>query len=333
MTKRMKVFISNYPFARYDEKVLTMLQKSGLTVEVNPYGRKMKPEETAVAAAGADIIIAGTENLDKLVARSKSLKMISRIGIGLDSVPLDLCKEKNILVAYTPDAVTEAVADLTVGMMIDSLRSITKADKAVRRKNWVRPYGKSVSSCTIGIIGFGRVGFRVARHLVSFSPRFLVNDIDNIDDKIKQVAKAGGNIEFASASEIYKNSDVVTLHVPLTSGTFHMVNHNTLSLMKKSAVLLNLSRGDLIHENDLYQALMNEQIFQAGIDVFSDEPYKGKLLELDNIVLTQHMGACTFEGRNRMEVEATKSVLAFASGKKVLRTVPESEYRYQSDAP
>ncbi|HMV80786.1 MAG TPA: phosphoglycerate dehydrogenase [Leptospiraceae bacterium] len=317
------LFVSTYPFGRENSLPREILKKTPLKVIYNPLNRKLKPSETAELAKDADIIIAGTENLEPLIRSSERLKFISRVGIGLDSVPLRLCKEKGIRVSYTPDAVTPAVTELTLGLILDLFRDISYCDREIRNGKWSRPVGRRIEHSVIGMLGFGRVGKGVARLLSSFRPKeVLVNDIKDIQKDILSFReKFGLNIRFAEKEEIYSVSDLVTVHMPLTSETRGLVNRDVLHLFRKDAFLLNTARGEIVHENDLYDSLKNREIQGAALDVFSEEPYKGRLRELENIILTEHIGSCSVDCRIAMERESAEEALNFFEGKKLLREV------------
>ncbi|TGK51941.1 dehydrogenase [Leptospira kanakyensis] len=326
-----KIFVSTFPFCRTSPKALEVLESNGCQVVVNPLGRKMKPSEVTEAAQNFDALIAGTEELTPLVTTTKSLKLISRVGVGLDSVPLDLCKEKGISVAYTPDAVSPAVSELALSLIVDTMRKVTYSDREIRRGEWTRPYGERIGGSTIGILGFGRIGKRVASHLLGYLPKkILVCDlldqtesITLFNDSACQIEKMNGmlgknwsktTVEQVSFQTLLKKSDALTIHLPLTKETKDLLNYENLSLMKASAVLINTARGGIVNENDLYKVLKDNLISAAAVDVFEEEPYKGPLCELENIILTQHMGSCSNDCREDMEREAAENVVGFFSG-------------------
>lgn len=326
-----KVFISTYPFGKYDPTPIRILEEKGFEILKNPYTRKLKPEEVAELAEDVDAIIAGTENLTELIERNKKLQLISRVGIGLDSVPLQLCKDKGIVVAYTPDAVTMAVAELTIGLMIDVSRKVQMADREMRKGGWSRFVGKRLGESVIGIIGAGRVGLNVIRLLSEFYPKEIL--IQDLKDKSKEVAAILDpkriKYSFFSKEEIYRRSDLVSLHVPLTKHTRKMITKKELELFSTDAYLLNTARGELIEEADLIQALSTRKLAGAAIDVFSKEPYSGELTQLENVVLTEHMGSCSYDCRLAMEREASEEVIRFYSGEALRNEVPAEEYEYQ----
>jgi D-3-phosphoglycerate dehydrogenase / 2-oxoglutarate reductase len=310
-----KIFISTFPFCRLDETPMRLLKQAGHEVIINPLSRKLKPTEVAEYAKDCDAIVAGTEDLKLLVEQTKSLKIIARVGVGLDSVPLELCKEKGIKVAYTPDAVTPAVAELTIGLILDVFRQITFADRELRNHGWSRPYGRRIATSTIGIVGFGRIGSMVGRLLTSFQPKeILVNDIKDVYSAIQVIQEKQIRVRNATKEEIYKNSDLISLHVPREESTLNLISKKELEQMKSSAYLINTSRGGVVNEIDLENALKEKQIAGAALDVFEEEPYTGSLLSLESVVFTQHIGSCSDDCRADMEREAVEEVVRFFKG-------------------
>ncbi|MCG6144975.1 phosphoglycerate dehydrogenase [Leptospira bandrabouensis] len=333
-----KVFVSTFPFCRTSKVALDILVSNGHEVVVNPLGRKMKPIEVSESARDFDALIAGTEDLTDLVTNSKSLKLISRVGVGLDSVPLGLCKEKGIAVSYTPDAVSPAVSELAVCLIVDAMRKVTYADREIRKGEWSRPYGERIGGATIGILGFGRIGKRVASHLLGYLPKeILVCDLIDQKDSIRLLSDVASNlyqvnrdlgknwgattIKQVDLDSLLKMSDAITIHVPLTAQTKNLLNYKKMSLMKSSAVLINTARGGIVNENDLYKVLQENLISAAAMDVFEEEPYKGPLSTLENVILTQHMGSCSNDCREDMESEASENVVGFFNGGRWERVV------------
>ncbi len=310
---------------------MELLASQGFEVTVNPLGRKMKPTEVADAAKAFDALVAGTEDLTPLVKETNTLKMISRVGVGLDSVPLELCKEKGISVAYTPDAVSPAVSELAVCLMIDAMRKVTYSDREIRRGEWTRPYGNRIGGATIGILGLGRIGKRVASHLLGYMPKeILVCDLLDQKESIQKFSELSSNL-YRENQTIGKNwnptiirqvefvrmiqeSDAITIHVPFTKETNNIFNMQTMSQMKPNSVLINTARGGIVNEGDLYTILKEKKISVAAIDVYEEEPYRGPLCELENVILTQHMGSCSNDCREDMEREAAENVVGFFGG-------------------
>jgi D-3-phosphoglycerate dehydrogenase len=251
--------------------------------------------------------------------------MISRVGIGLDSVNLLAAKDSGITVSYTPDAPAPAVAELTVGMMLTLLRSVHVSNSQMHLGDWHRYFGRRLSEVTIGIIGVGRIGQGILEHLTGFgSPKILVNDI-SIKDKIQDRY----NVEWSDKEEIYKRSDIVTLHLPLTAETKNMITESHLLSMKTDAIIINTSRGGIINEGDLYKVMQSGHLSGAAIDVFDNEPYDGDLNKIERCLLTAHMGSMSIDCRTRMEIEATEEAVRFLTGKTLKGLVPEEEYEVQ----
>ena len=322
-----RIFVSTFPFARNNTLPLEHLKKSGFEICLNSTGRKISGKELYEHASDCDGIIAGTEDLSELIAKNPKLRIISRVGVGLDSVPLSICKEKNITVSYTPDAVSFAVAELTLGFMIGLCRHLQKADVDLRSGGWNRFQGKGLNESVIGIVGFGRIGKLVASMLGPFSPiKILVSDLKKIDlSPYKHL-----NIEQVDNSRIFTDCDILTLHIPGSKSNQDFINKTIIEKMKSTAYLINTARGGLVNENDLFDALGSNKLQGAALDVFAEEPYKGNLKTLKNIVLTQHMGSCSDQARLGMELEAAEDIVRFFKGETLRNMVPQEEYELQA---
>ncbi len=317
--KRVRILVSTHPFAAVDPQPAELIIKHGFELEFNPYGRKITTSELKMLLPEVDALIAGTEKINaEVLEYAKDLKLISRVGIGLDGIDWQVIKERNIEVTYTPDAPSLSVAELTVGLMISLLRGINTADSEMHRKNWKRFTGFELSNKVIGIIGLGRVGKKVVKLLEPFNCKILVNDIKPDEDFIKV-----HNITLVDKETIYRESLIVSLHVPLTEKTHLMINEKVFRTMRHDGYLINTSRGKVVDEHALYNALKNHQISGAAVDVYPEEPYSGMLCEPDNIILTCHMGSCTKESRIAMEIGAAEAVVDFFTGKKLKNRVPD----------
>jgi D-3-phosphoglycerate dehydrogenase len=318
MKQKPKIFISTFPFCRLDKTPTKLLEEAGLDYTINPLQRKLKPQEVVDLIQNYDGLIAGTEELTDLVEATSSLKIISRVGVGLDSVPLNLCKEKGITVAYTPDAVSPAVSELAIGLMIDVFRKVTLADKDLRKGNWTRHYGLRIGTSKIGILGLGRIGKRVLNHLLGFQPKeILIHDKIDFSEYLQSYSNQNISIKQVDFETLLKESDCITMHVPKEASTNGMIGEKEINQMKKGSFLINTARGGIINEKDLYNALKEGHLAGAGIDVFEEEPYHGPLTELENIVLTQHMGSCSDDCRADMEREAAEEIVRFFRGEEL----------------
>lgn len=318
----LKVVVTTVPFGAFDPTPMHLLENAKLNYLINPLGRKLRPEEVANVIGDADIVIAGTEPITtEVLDRCPNLKSICRVGIGLDNVDLIATRDRNIGVSYTPDGPSPAVAELTIGLMIDLLREITKSDRDIRNGFWFRQAGRRLSNCTVGIIGCGRIGGMVINHLNGGFPgiKILANDIrrrPELDEKVT----------WSDKKTIYEQCDVISVHVPLTTETKNMITALEISLMSSQAVLLNTARGGVINEMDILQALEKRKIKAAAIDTFEEEPYQGDLRNLEHSLLTCHLGSMTQDCRSLMEVEATQEAIRFARGEAFKSPVPQDDY-------
>ena len=323
-----KALITTVPFGDKNRLPLELLEGSGIEYLINPLDKKLTEDELAEMVADFDVIIAGTEPItDFVMEQGKNLKMISRVGIGLDSLDLLAAERRGIKISYTPDAPAPAVAELTVGLMITLLRSVHLSNIQMHSGQWIRYFGRRIPEVTIGIIGLGRIGTRVLNRLRSFgTPRLLLNDIlpnSELDRKFK--------IEWVTKETIYREADVISLHLPLTIHTKDMIRREHLEQMKPDAVIINTSRGGIINEQDLYKVMNSGHLSGAAIDVFENEPYSGPLSEIERCILTAHMGSMSLDCRVRMEREATEEVVRFLTGKPLESVVPEEEYAVQRE--
>ena len=321
-----KVLITTVPFADKNRSPLELLKKNSIDYLINPLNKKLTEDELVDLVADFDVIVAGTESITKRVMDSASnLKMISRVGIGLDSVDLLEAEKRGIVVSYTPDAPAPAVAELTIGLMLTLLRSVHVSNLEMHNGKWHRFFGRRLSEITIGVIGLGRIGVGVLQHLKGFgSPRILVNDID-----INKKNELEFDVEWGDKEKIYQEADVVTIHTPLTAQTKNMVRKEQLLSMKKDAVIINTARGGIINEDDLYGVMIAGHLSGAAIDVFDFEPYGGKLRDIQRCVLTAHMGSMSVDCRTRMEIEATEEAVRFLTNDSLEGVVPEDEYMVQ----
>ena len=320
-----KVLITTVPFAEINQKPLELLNQAGIHYKINPLQKKLTEDDLASMISDYDMLIAGTEPItSKVLKRAKNLKLISRVGIGLDNVDLKIAKELGIKVSYTPDAPSPAVAELTISLILVLLRQIHISNEQLHLGKWHRFFGQRLSNMTIGVIGVGRIGKKVLSHLKGFgSPKVLANDISNQANKISY-----DNIKWVDKEEIYEKADIITLHIPLTKLTKNMICKEQILLMKKNAILINTSRGGIINEKDLYNCLLKNHLKGAGIDVYEEEPYDGPLKHLTNCLMTAHLGSMTEDCRNQMEIEATQEIINFYSGKSLLNEVPQKEYNF-----
>lgn len=306
---KLNIIITTFPFGQSNSKSLRILQDSGHNIVMNPLGRRISSEEMPEIIKDFDVVIAGTELISIEALEKSKVKAIFRVGIGLDSVPLNYCYNNDIEVGYTPDAPSQAVAELTLANIINLSRFITKSNDSVRRSEWNRHMGYLLEEMTIGLVGLGRIGSKVARLLQPFNTKIIASEIVDKSSIAKKY-----NIEIVDKETLFKSCDLVSLHIPNNKANFNYVNKQTLKLMKKGSFLINTARGPVVNENDLYDALQ-DNLSGAALDVFDKEPYQGKLTELDNIIFTAHIGASAKKSRFLMELEAANDCLNFLNNK------------------
>lgn len=270
----------------------------------NPYGRKLSEAEVLELLSDfhPEGMIAGVEPLsDKVLTSAKELKVISRCGVGLDSVDLESAARLGIKVFITPDAPVPSVAEMALALMFSLLRNIPSSDMQMRNGNWIKKNGSLLQGKTVGIIGCGRIGSYLATLLQVFGCTVIGYD---------PVIDSHPVCRMVTIDELYASADIISLHLPLMTETRNIVDINAFRKMKKTALLINTARGGIINEDDLYVALKDGLITGAALDVFSQEPYNGKLLELgEKIVLSPHQASSALESRIRMEEEAVKNLL------------------------
>jgi D-3-phosphoglycerate dehydrogenase / 2-oxoglutarate reductase len=323
-----RILITTSPFAEHDPKALELLTQAEIAYTLNPFGRRLREEELAALIGPYEVLIAGTEPITASVLdRAPNLRLIAHTGIGLDNIPLAAARARGIAVTYTPSAPSPAVAELTIAQMLALLRYTATADRGMRNGVWNRWIGRRLSGLTVGVIGVGRVGRLVIRHLHAFDPLLiLANDL--ITDE--QFSSQAG-CSWADKETIYRDADIITLHVPHTRLTRNMIGRRELEIMKPDAILINTARGGIVDETSLAEVLRARPNFSAAIDVFEEEPYSGELVTLENCLLSCHMASCTNDCRLEMELQAANEVVRYFQGQPFANPVPESEYRIQSE--
>ena len=279
------------------------------------------PEELVDSIADYDGIIvrSRTKVVREVIAAGCKLKIIARAGVGVDNVDVAAATEKGIMVVNAPESTSITVAEHTMGIILSLARKIAIADKSVKEGKWEKSkfMGSELSGKTLGIIGMGRIGSQVATRCKAFNMEILVNDPYITEDV---AARLGAKI--VERDTLFKDSDVISIHVPLTPETRHSISAEQFKQMKNTAFIINCARGGIINEDDLYDSLVNGDIGGAGLDVFENEPpVDSPLLGLDNLVATPHIGASTQEAQRDAAIivaKEIKKVLTGGSPKNVL---------------
>ena len=250
---------------------------------------------------GIPAIIAGTEIYNnKILALAKKLKLITRIGVGLDNIDQKFCKKNKIKVLSSKTDLSTGVAEHSLGLIFSALKKINIFDNSLKAKFWKKENTNLLFGKKIGIIGFGKIGKKIYKLTKAFNLEYFYND---------QIKIKNFNIKYKTINQIFSTCDIITLHIPFSKNTKNIIEKKVLSNSKHKIILVNTSRGEIINEYDLFKFLKKNKKSVACLDVFREEPYKGNLNKLPNTILTPHVSGYSFEIRNLMEKEALKNII------------------------
>lgn len=306
---------------RIPEQALSILKDAGLDIDVfDDSGALITKDELIKRVADKDFLITPlSTQVDKDVINSApNLKLIANYGAGFNNIGTDYAKSKDIPVTNTPKVSTTSTAEVTCGLMISLAHRIVEGDKLMREEGfsgWAPLFflGHQLAGKTLGIIGMGQIGQAVAKRMHAFDMNILYSQRKQLDPTVE--AQLGA--KFASVDEVIENADVLTLHVPATPATHHMIGAEQFRAMKDSAMLINASRGPVIDEGALYEALLNHDIAGAALDVYEHEPkVDDGFKSLKNVILTPHIGNATVEARDAMAEIVAKNTVAMNKGEK-----------------
>lgn len=287
--------------------------------------RPLKAAEMQAMVGDVDAILVGVDEVTaSVIQAAPRLRVISKHGTGVDNIDVAEASRKGIAVTNTPGANCEAVAELTVALLLALIRRIPHHDQGLRAGSWSRRAGTELAGKTVGIVGLGRIGKEVAIRLEGFRVHFLANDI-----VCDEAFAAEHHVEFTSLDDLLTRSDIVTLHTSLTAQTHNLIGQQEFEHMKPTAYILNTARGGLIDEAALCRSLSDGRLAGAALDVFVDEPPTGSaLLQLgDKVVLAPHLGSQTVETIGRMATMAAENVVAVLGGRKPAAIVNPEVYQ------
>lgn len=298
-----KVLIALHPF---DESGVIRLQQAGFDVILNPQGGRLTVAELSELLPGCCAVIAGTEPYSTEVLQAASqLRLISRVGVGVDNIDVLQAYQQGIKIVTT-QAAAASVAEFTLGLILALVRGVVPSHQAMTGGQWYRVWGQELAGQTLGLIGCGAIGQRVARLAQSLGMQVNGHDLYQFPEVLATVG-----IQAVSLTELLETSLVVSLHLPLTPASHHLIHTHTLQQMPVGSYLINTSRGGLVDESALLQALLSGHLAGAALDVFEQEPYQGPLTALDNVILTAHMAGNSRQARLRMEHDAVQAVVDF----------------------
>lgn len=290
-------------------------------VEILPYSKPLGEEFFLRKIEKYDgiIILLSQKITKKVIDKAKKLKIISNYAVGYDNIDVEYALKKGIYVTNTPEVLTEATANLTWALILSTTRRIVEGDRFTREgkfKGW-KPdllLGMDLDGKKIGILGLGRIGTSVARKALAFGMEVFYWDMKK--------KKVGKNIHYLELDEILKISDVISIHLPLTASTYYLLDREKFKLIKKGAYIINTSRGEVIEEVALIEALKRGKIAGAGLDVYEGEPnINREFFKFKNVVLTPHIGSATIETRTKMADLAILNVLNVLEGKEPLTKI------------
>ena len=304
----MKVLVA----APLHEKAVEILKNAGLEVVYEEYPDQEKLKEL-VKDVSAIIVRSKPKVTKEIIDTAPNLKVIARAGVGLDNIDVEYAKSKGIEIVNAPAASSRSVAELAIALIFNVARKVAFADRKMREGVWAKKQcmGFELEGKTLGVIGFGRIGYAVAKIAKAIGMKILLYDVIKNEERAREV-----DGKFVELEELLKNSDVVTIHVPLLESTHHLINEERLKLMKPTAILINTSRGPIVDTNALVKALQEGWIAGAGLDVFEEEPLPKDhpLTKFDNVVLTPHIGASTVEAQERAGIEVAEKVVKILKG-------------------
>jgi D-3-phosphoglycerate dehydrogenase len=317
--KDCRVLVTSTSYGMNDPTLRTELEAAVGEVIYNPTNHPLVSKELAPLVAGIDGMIAGLDEItQEVIEAADCLRVIARYGVGLDRVDLDAAKGKNIVVTYTPGANAVSVAELTVGLMITLARSITEANQRTKAGEWPRLKGTTISGKTIGLIGLGAIGRRVAQMLSCFNCHVI-----GYDPAIGHDQAWAFGVEWMERDDVIRRSDFLSLHLPAAAATENMLNRDTIGMMKTGAYLINTARSELIDDAALIEALQSGKLAGAALDTFRREPPGADhpILQLKQVIATPHTGAHTDDSTNAMGRMALHDCLAVLQGEEPLYRV------------
>ena len=310
--KKKVAFMTRHHSTLICEEARTMLTEAGFEIVSNDTGRILSREEQKALIKDAYAIIAGTEKYDRdMLEGCDNLKVVTRFGVGTDNFDLQTMREMGIQVGVIANY--NAVAEFALTLILAVMKNLPRYDAAVRDGKWSRFSMRELTGKTVGLVGFGRIGRRLAELLSGFGVTILA-----YDPFINEEAAKERNVQAADLDELLARADVVSLHLPSTEETHHLINAENIAKMKDGAYLINTARGALVDEQALYEALVSGKLSGASLDVFEKEPVtkENPIFELENTVLAPHVSALTYETNYNGGLICAESIIRVANGEK-----------------
>ena len=312
-----KVLITCPPFNKFSDAT-ELLMQAGCEMVKSPYPHPSKEKQLVRIIGEMDAAIVGMDEVTaKVIKAADKLKVIARYGVGIDTVDVETATKQGVIVTNVVGVNENAVADLVFGLILCLARKICRADASVKQGKWESIIGIEIWQKTLGVIGTGKIGRRVIRRAQGFDMNILAYDISPdpvLTDKF--------GVQYVSLEGLLRRSDFITIHVPLTPETTGLIGEKQISLMKKSAYLINTARGKIVNEKALFIALKEKKVAGAALDVFSQEPPGfTDLFTLDNVLTAPHMAANTEEALRKMDLICVENVVRVLNGKEPISAV------------
>jgi D-3-phosphoglycerate dehydrogenase len=308
-----RVLVTARIFGHLSDRAYDTFRDRGIEIAANPYkGKGLSEDELTELMGGVHGLLTGVDQVTaKVIQTADQLKVISKFGAGVDNIDIDAATKNGVIVTNAPGMNSDSVADMAFSLILAISRRIPFVYDLVKKGDWPLLMGTEIWNKTLGIIGLGNIGKRVATRAKGFNMKILANDIVPDEIFVKE-----NNIELTDLNQLIQKSDVISIHTPLTNKTKNLIDLPQLEMMKSSAFLVNTARGGIVDEDALYDALKSGKIAGAAFDVLMDEPPRDrKLFQLDNFIATPHMAAFTTEAINNMERLSARNIIDVLDGK------------------
>lgn len=312
MAKKVLVTATNY--STYCSAAKALLEENGVEVIENPYGRPMTRDELLTVVGDIDGAVVGVDTWnEKIFAHAPKLRAMARFGVGVDNIDLAAAKAHGIQVTNAKGMNSNPVAELTVGLILSTLRNVPAFNASIREGKWDRFMGRDLAGMTVGLLGFGDIAQRVAKKLSGFDVSICAYDLYPNLEKAREL-----NVEMVSMEEALHRADVVCMHLPSLPSTHHIMDAQTFGMMKDGSYFINTARGALVDETALAQALRSGKLTAAAIDVFDQEPVRrdNPLFALPNLFATPHTAAETYDTYHNVGLATARQLLDVFAGKK-----------------
>lgn len=312
MAKKVLVTATNY--STYCSAAKALLEENGIEIIENPYGRPMTREELLTVVGDIDGVVVGVDTWnEEIFAHAPKLRAMARFGVGVDNIDLAAAKAHGIQVTNAKGMNSNPVAELTVGLILSTLRNVPAFNASIREGKWDRFMGRDLAGMTVGLLGFGDIAQRVAKKLSGFDVSICAYDLYPNLEKAREL-----NVEMVSMEEALHRADVVCMHLPSLPATHHIMDARTFGMMKDGSYFINTARGALVDETALAQALQSGKLTAAAIDVFDQEPVRrdNPLFALPNLFATPHTAAETYDTYHNVGLATARQLLDVFAGKK-----------------